>query len=48
MEPDMRLHRSQKTAMTAYLSATGQIEGGMITGEVSKAIQSAVFENNRK
>ncbi len=27
--------------------ATGQIEGGMITGEVSKAIQSAVFENNR-
>ena len=29
------------------LSPTGQTDGGTITGEVTKAIQSAVFKNNR-
>jgi uncharacterized surface anchored protein len=36
-----------KDGYDSELSSTGEIDGGMITGEVSKVIQSAVFKNNR-
>ncbi|WP_349944904.1 SpaA isopeptide-forming pilin-related protein [Lacrimispora sp. BS-2] len=36
-----------KDGYDRILSPTGQTEGGTITGEISKTIQSAVFKNNR-
>ncbi|PJJ29847.1 SpaA isopeptide-forming pilin-related protein [Lacrimispora celerecrescens] len=36
-----------KDGYDSVLRSAGQIEGGMVTGEVSKAIQNAVFESSR-
>ena len=42
-----KITQEPKDGYDSVLSSTGEIEGGMITGEVSKVIQSAVFKNNR-